>query len=197
MWKTGSWEKQVLRETRRHLACFMPVYLADASTLRGNKGAYFNGQIWLAEELAGRQDVEVEEVLHHEIFHAKFALAKAHNVRFSAMSIDDAKAQAMHVSLTELHGTPRAALIEYYRLNADQDFAEECLVQLCLMVRFKEPVELPPKLHAACRALVRPFCHRPVFWGGFVGSLPYAFQTLRSWERSCPLPGKWPLRFNT
>jgi hypothetical protein len=74
-------------------------------------------------------------------------------------------------------------------LNAGPDFDEECLVQLCLAVRFDEHVMLPDRLHSACKELVRPFCRRPTFWGGFVATIPFADQKLRRWGHSRPLPG--------
>lgn len=172
-----------MRETRRHLSSFTRVYLADDKTMLGNLGFYLKGQIWLTDKFEGRMDVEVEEVLHHEIFHMKFARAKAQNARMARMSVDDAMAQAGRVATAALSDGPRAELIKHYRLNAGPDFAEECLVQLCLSVRFNEPVQLPDRLRAACKALVLPFCYRPIFWGGFIGTLPLAHCGVRRCDR--------------
>lgn len=192
MWTTGTWETQIMRETRRHLSSFTRVYLADDKTMLGNLGFYLKGQIWLSEKFEGRMDLEVEEVLHHEIFHMKFARAKAQNARMARMSLDEAMAQAGLVAPAALADNPRAELIEHYRLNAGPDFDEECLVQLCLAVRFNEPVALPDRLLAACKALLQPLCRRPTFWGGRIGSLPFAFHRLRRWDRGRPIPGILP-----
>ncbi|MGB0660214.1 MAG: hypothetical protein ACPGNV_08525 [Mangrovicoccus sp.] len=181
-----------MRETRRHLSSFTRVYLADDKTMLGNLGFYLKGQIWLAEKFEGRMDIEVEEILHHEIFHMKFALAKARHVLMAGMTMDEAMAQAGLVAPTALADSPRAELIEYYRLNAGPDFDEECLVQLCLAVRFNEPAALPDRLYAACEALVRPLSIRPAFWGGYIGSSIYGFRKLRRWGRHRPLPGLLP-----
>lgn len=191
MWTNGSWEIQVMREVRRHLASFTPVYIADAATLLGNSGAYYKGVIWLREEFQGSKDTEVEEVLHHEILHGKISRARIHGVRMGGVSMNDAMAQAKLVASDVLARSPRANLLEHYRLNAGQDFAEECLVQLCLTVRFGETVDIPRRLKAACMALVEPMCHRPTFWGGYIGSFPSAFRKLRRWEQGRPIPGKW------
>ncbi len=188
MWTKGTWETQVMRETRRHLSSFTPVYLTDTITLRGNRGAYFKGRIWLAEELKGRRDVEVEEILHHEIFHGKIARARLLGVPLGGMSMDVAMKHAGQVASDALANTARADLIEHYRLNASPDYDEECMVQLCLAVRFRNMIDVPDPLLTVCEALVEPFCHRPVFLGGFLGTLPHAFQCNQVRCSALPLP---------
>lgn len=192
MWTKGTWETQVMRETRRHLSSFTPVYLADDKTMLGNLGFYLKGQIWLTDEFEGRMDVEFEEVLHHEIFHMKFARAKARNAPMAGMTVDEAMAQAGSVAPAALADSPRSELVEYYRLTAGPDFAEECLVQLCLAVRFKEGIALPIDLHAACQALVQPLRSRPTFWGGYIASFYNASRRPRRWESRKQLPGVHP-----
>lgn len=192
MWTSGTWETQIMREARRHLSWYTRVYLADNETMLGNLGFYQNRQIWLNDKFEGRMDIEVEEVLHHEILHMKFVLAKAQNAHMAGMSVEEAISQAGRVAATALADSPRAELIEHYRLNAGPDYAEECLVQLCLAVRFNEPVALPDRLDSACKALVRPFSRHPIFWGGRIGSLRYAFCKLSRWDRDRPFPGTPP-----
>lgn len=184
-----AWRRWVLRLTRSHIAAFVPVYLADRVALNENLGAYHGGKIWIAKELEGCTNQAVLEVLHHELFHAKFERAKSLGVKFKGLSVEAAVRMAGCLASQDFHSKTRQEIIQHYRVYAGPSFDEECLVQMCCAVMFGEKTAVPAQLRSFCEALSKPFCLRPTFMGGFIGSAPHCFRGVGVWPEDSRLPG--------
>lgn len=152
--------------------------------MRGNLGAYHQGRIFLNEKLEGRFDEEAFEVLHHELFHLKIERARLLNAKLGRIRMDHATVLAGQMAGDIFLSGRRLQLIEHYGETAGPDFGEECLVQLCCASMFREAVIIPPPLYKVCEALCAPFSRRALFWGGFIGSLPFCAHGVLRWPES-------------
>jgi hypothetical protein len=150
--------------------------------------AFGDGVIWIDERVFRRKDWEAQVawLLHHEILHAKVAIARLATRSRAGKRRYELLTEAALDAVRLIHAVPArqdlSALLLAYREGGFDD-VEEALVRYIQLIEGRADVPVTPALLRACRVLSAPWGWSPLTVFRTILWLPVCGWTVRQMPR--------------